>query len=386
MKILFLSSWYPSRGKHLGNFVQKHAEAIALQSEVAALFISSDSNCKTKYESEQSTINKVFTVNVYYKKVNHKVPLLSHGQRAWRYLHAHKIGWQIVKAQLGKVDIIHHNILYPAGIFALILKWLHGYKYIVSEHSTEYLPSNTKRFSLARRIGGYMIAKGASCITVVSENLKNAMLRHGLKSNYELVYNVVDTDLFLPRHTDKGKFKLIHISTFNDRHKNISGMLRAIGRLAQQRNDFECWLVGDGDLTPHIALSKELGIYNSAVFFDGIKTSAEIAQIMGSADCLFMFSNYENLPVVIVESLACGLPVLSSDVGGIAEHITESNGILVPAGDEDALLKGFNTMLDNLMEKKYDAMALRDYAVKNFSYLEVSKKFHHIYSQALNNV
>ena len=375
MKILFLSGWYPGRvNLYLGNFVQKHAEAVALQSDVAALFVCSDTNCKAKYEAEQKTINKVFTTTIYYKKVGHRIPLLSHVQRAWRYIYAHFLGWGMIKEKLGIVDIIHHNILYPAGVFALTLKRLYGYKYIVTEHSTEYLPSANARFSWVRMFAGKRIAKGAYCITVVSENLKKAMTDHGLKANYKVVYNVVDTNLFLPHKDNKGKFRLLHISTFNDRHKNISGMLRTIALLSKQRTDFECLFTGEGDAAPHIALSRELGIYNSTVSFEGPKITTEIAACMGRADCFFMFSNYENLPVVILEALACGVPVISSDVGGIAEHIHDDNGLLVPARDEDALLKAFNTMLDNLKAKKYKTEALRDYAIKNFSYESVCKK------------
>jgi glycosyltransferase involved in cell wall biosynthesis len=376
---------------HNGNFIQKHAEAVALQSEVAALFVCSDPACKTMYEVEQQVINNVFTVNVYYKKVNHKMPLLSQGQRAWRYLHAHFIGYRIAKKKLGGIDMVHHNILYPAGVFAWLLKTLHGYSYIITEHSTEYLPTNRKKFNWIRKTANHFITGKAACITVVSENLKKAMINRGIKADYKIVYNVVNTDLFIPdqnkeNKTAETKFKLIHISTLKDEQKNISGMLRTIARLSQQRHDFECWLIGEGDQNPHITLAKELGIYQSTTFFDGIKNTEDIAKIMKSADCLFMFSNYENLPVVIVEALACGVPVLSSDVGGIAEHIHEDNGLLVPAGDEEALLKAFNKMLDNLKENKYNREALRDYAVKNFSYVEVGKKFHHIYSEILHAV
>ena len=76
--ILFLSSWYPNRVlPTLGNFVQKHAEAVALHSNVIALFVCSDINCKKKIEITESTINNVLTINVYYKKINNTIPVIS---------------------------------------------------------------------------------------------------------------------------------------------------------------------------------------------------------------------------------------------------------------------------------------------------------------------
>lgn len=388
MKILFLSGWYPSRiHPQLGNFIEKHAEAVALQSEVVALYVCSDPDCVSKYEIIQNTVNNVFTVNVYYKKVSHRLPLLSQAQRAWRYMKAHFKGWRVLKKKVGKVDVVHLNILYPAGIFAFFLNRIYRYPLIITEHSTEYLPINTRPFTKSRIIANFYISRAARYITVVSKNLQNAMLSRGIQGRYKIVYNVVNTDLFVAG-TSKGnraKLKLIHISTLNDKHKNISGMLRTIAILASQRNDFECWFIGDGDTAPHIEYAKKLGIYNSIAFFDGTKTTAEVATIMKDADGFFMFSNYENLPCVIVEALACGLPVLSSDVGGISEHINASNGLLVKAGDEKALLNAFNNLIDNLKEKKYKPEDLRGYAVKHFSYKEVSKKFHEIYTAVLNH-
>ncbi len=340
------------------------------------------------YEVAESKINNVFTLNVYYKKVNHRLPLISHAQRARRYIMAHFEGWRIIKQKFGKPDIIHHNILYPAGVFALLLKWLYGYTYIVSDHSTEYLLSAGAKFSFVRKIAGPLIAKGAWCITTVSANLMNSMISKGIKAPYKIVNNVVNTHIFTPANSlpARKKHKLIHISTLAERQKNISGLLRTLARLAAQRNDFECLFIGEGDPANHIKLAKELGIYTTHVSFEAVKTTKAIAETMKNADALFLFSNYENMPVVVAEALACGIPVLSSNVGGINEHICEENGLLVPAGDEEALLKAFNTLLNNLAEKKYNAAALHDYAVKNFSYEEVSKKFHDIYSDALKHV
>ncbi len=386
LNILFLSSWYPNRlFPSLGNFVQKHAECVALKSNVAALFVFSDPNCKEKFEIVESTLNNVYTVNVYYRLPSHNFPVLFQLRRAFRYFRAHKKGLEIINSKFGKIDLVHHNILYRAGIIAWWLKKTQNLSYIITENWTGYLSSKKMKFGILQTSLSKMIARNASFITPVSKDLRDSMLRLGFNSNYEIVYNVVDTILFHPldNKSKERKIKLLHVSTLDDPHKNISGMLRVISELVKRRSDFEMLFVGEGDKTKHIKTATELGIYNSFVFFDGVKKTAEVADIMRNSDCFVMFSNYENLPCVIIEALASGLPIVSSTAGGIPEHITERMGFLVEPLDEKALLESINKAIDNIRSDKYNPKELSDYSKNNFSYEKVSEKFHELYYEVL---
>ena len=386
LNILFLSSWYPNRVlPTLGNFVQKHAEAVALRSNVTALFVCSDANIKEKYEIVETNTNGVHAINVYYKKVEHHFPFISHLQKANRYLNAHFKGLQVVKKRMGKIDLVHHNILYPAGIIAWYLKTFRGIPYIITENWTGYLPSKNTKIGWLQRSLSKMIARNAERITPVSKDLEDAMKHHGLDGEYEIIYNVMDTRLFYPLADKKvkDKIKIIHISTLDDAHKNISGMLRVTEKLSKLRNDFEIWFIGDGDSTPHIKTATDLNVLNKFAFFDGTKTTSEVAEIMRNADCFLLFSNYENLPCVMVEALASGIPVVSSTAGGIPEHISEKLGCLVKPRDEDALLLVIKTAIEHIKEGKYDPKELNKYAVDNFSYEKVGDRFLSLYQRIL---
>jgi glycosyltransferase involved in cell wall biosynthesis len=78
-----------------------------------------------------------------------------------------------------------------------------------------------------------------------------------------------------------------------------------------------------------------------------------------------------------VEALACGLPVISTRVGGISEHITPERGMLVERGDEDALESAIDTIASTIHQ--YDQAALRQYALERFSNEAVAMAFVGLY-------
>jgi glycosyltransferase involved in cell wall biosynthesis len=270
--------------------------------------------------------------------------------------------------------------LYPAGLIALMWNGVFSIPYLITEHSTEYH---------LRRTGNpfvnwlkKQIAKNASVITPVSHNLAQAMQAKGLKGKYEVINNVVNTSVFYPpAQKSHSKIVFLHISTMDDRQKNISGLLRTIAKLSAIETGFELQLIGDEEYRHHMEYAQTLGILNKTVFFHGTRTLNEIADSMRSSDCFVMFSNYENFPCVIAEAMTCGLPVISTNAGGIGEHINAERGLLVEAKNEDTLLKAFVEMIADIKSGKYNAESISSYAQQQFSYEQVASKFHSIYER-----
>lgn len=359
--------------------MQKHAECVAFYSNVAALHVRSDSEMSSVYDVVQETKNNVFTVNVYYKK-NNFLPGLSTIIKAQRYLKGHFIGYKIIKKHFGKPDLIHLNIINTAGIIALLWKFFFKIPYIITEHSTSFLDQNQYKKNTSHFFTK-ICAAYAERVCPVSEDLANAMKAKGMKGIYTVVPNVVDTQLFqIFGEKQNIKFQFIHISTLKEEQKNISGIIRTVAKLSLQRSDFELHIVHENENALEAkSLSKKFKILDEKIFFEGPKSTSGVAEILSKSDCLLLFSNYENLPCVIVESMACGIPVISTNVGGISEHVNASNGILIEPKDEEKLLNEMNEMMEK--SKKYSAVKIRKYAIENFSYEAVGKKFQEIYQQ-----
>ena len=371
--IVFLARWYPHRYDPMfGLFVQRHAEAAALYNDISVVYVHPDDNPVEKYEivNEQhgtDAIHRVSTIRIYYKKSKSKIINL------FRFFRANKLALK----HLPKPDIIHVHVLTRLGIIARWQKLVHGTPYIITEHWSRYLPGNDFNGFL-RKWATKIVVKHASVVTTVTENLANAMQKHGLKNpNYMVLPNVVDTNLFQIKPHDNAVPQIIHVSCFEDKSKNISGLLESLRLLKDKNVDYDAVLIGDGmdyEAMKQMAASMQL---NDRVTFTGMLQGNELVDVIASGDFLVLSSNYENMPVVILEAFACGLPVVSTNVGGIAEIVDESNGILVPPHDSEKLADAMRKMLQSF--KSYNANTLREGIIKKFSNDAVGKLLNDIY-------
>lgn len=350
MKVLFLSAWYPTeRDAMAGLFVQKHAEAVTEQGcDVRVLY--SD---KTGFGWAQDMCKK----------------------------------WRQLREEWGIPDIVQMNVLDKNGMIALWFKWRHKIPFIIVEHWSGYLLAN---FSFRGGWHGWLmkkIAKHASCILPVSQMLEDAMKKCGIKNEcWQQIHNVVDDFFYHPISPitispKGGKFRFLHVSCFDEKAKNIQGMLRAVRKVAKERQNFELILIGTGvDYQVDVDYARSLDFPEGTLHFIGEQTPYEVAQWMQQSDCFLLFSRYENAPVVLSECLSVGLPVISSNAGGILEMIDHECGILVPAQDEQALAQAMVQMLEN--RNTYHTDIIRKEGNK-YSYQNVGQQLLDIYQRTI---
>ena len=383
IKVLFISSWFPTRNNTTkGNFVEKHIQAVSELCETAVLHVVADQQMKHEVEISLSKHGEILYLIIYFKPIELKIPFISGIIKLNKYISLYFKGYKIISKGFGKPDIIHGNILFPVGIIAYLFKKFKKIPYVFTEHWTGYTQDDQNHAGKIELIFSRIIARNAKMIMPVSEHLKNSMINIGLKADYKVIPNVVNTEIFKPDNENIkfGIKKILHISTLIDEQKNFTGILNVISRLKKVRSDFELEVITDGDSEQYIKKVNELGL-QGIVNFSGLKTAEEIAEIMKLSSFLLLFSNYENLPCVIVEAFAAGLPVISTDVGGIKEHLNDKNGLLIPKGDESALFEAINKMLDS--HGKFNKHDIAEYAVENFSYFTIGSLYSAVYSNCL---
>lgn len=383
--IVFLARWYPHRYDPMfGLFVQRHAEAAALFNDITVIYCNeqramsnephahnSQPTTHSRFEIIRTKENNVDTIRVYYKKPKNKILSMI------RFYRANMKALKLCK----NIDMIHVHILTRLGVIALIQKYLHKTPYIITEHWSRYLPGNDFGGFL-RKFFTKIVVRNAKLVTTVTENLANAMKNHGLKNdNYVVLPNVVNLDMF---HINNGKgvshtpCKIIHISCFEDKSKNISGLLESLKIVEERGIDFQCTLIGEGmDFEMMKQKAESLQLINK-VSFTGLLEGQALADELSSGDFLVLSSNYENMPVVILEALASGLPVVSTDVGGIKEMIDETKGILVKPRDKEALAEAIIKMIETY--KNYDAIYLRNSVIEKYGHESVGRFLDSMYN------
>ena len=379
--IIFLARWYPHRYDPMfGLFVQRHAEAAALFNDITAVYCHAcerQQDNKTtrqqakKFEIVRTNENNVDTIRVYYKKPKNKI------QSLLRFYRANMMALKLCK----KPDLIHVHVLTRLGVIAWIQKISHKTPYIITEHWSRYLPGND--FSgFLRKTACKLVVRNAKTVTTVTENLATAMNNHGLKNdNYVVLPNVVNLDMFHinQKCTDAINHvpTIIHISCFEDKSKNISGLLESLKIIDDKGIDFQCKLIGEGmDLDLMKEKAKNLQLINK-VSFTGLLQGQALADELSSGDFLVLSSNYENMPVVILEALASGLPVVSTNVGGIKEMIDDTKGILVEPRNKEALAEAMIKMIET--HKNYDANYLRNSVIEKYGYESVGMFLSRLY-------
>lgn len=385
--VLFLPRWYPNRYDPMpGLFIRRHAVSVSAMCNVAVLYVHLvTGDQEEKFEISRSSDFGISEFTVYCRAGNSKLKMIVPVISTLSYIRAHFIGFGIIRKEWGSPDIVHVNVLTRLGVIALFYKWLTGIPYVITEHWTRYLPGMDSYSGWFRKLLSRMVVRNASAVMPVTENLKNAMIMHGLTNeNYRVIPNVVDTSLFVPDHSwePKAYTSILHVSCFDDRQKNISGILRVLKRLTEKRTDWHCTLVGEGiDFQKLVQYAESLGLKDDLVTFTGLKENEELAKLMRQADFQVLFSRYENFPVVIPESFACGVPFISTDVGGIAEYIHQDQGLLVKSEDENALLTAIDDMI--VRHSRYNRESIRQYAIDHFSNEVIGSQIAAVYGEVL---
>lgn len=379
---LWLTSWYPNRvDRSDGDFIQRHARAVALFCKVHVICVVKAQD-KLSDETESNKNGDLSEQIIYYSSPKTGIKLLDRflSQRKYKQCYRRAITAYIV-AQ-GKPDLVHVHVAMKAGLAALWIKKKWNIPYIVSEHWTGYYkqasPSVYDYNAIFKRMAT-TILKEAVLFLPVSKDLGETVKQNFVDISYKVIPNVVDTDLFYFKRAATDKFRFIHVSYLNYQ-KNPEGILKACSLLRQKEYDFELLMLGNkvGSLE---SIVQEDPLLINNVFFEDEVPYAEVAKKMQDSSALLLFSRFENLPCVVLEALCCGLPVISSNVGGIPEVINKENGILMESENVTQLAEAMKQLIDNYAG--YNREQIAGQAREQFSYETVGAQLLAVYNDVL---
>ena len=370
MLVVHIPSWFPIPEKPLnGNFIFRHIESLGDQ--VRSVILHHIHDGFTPETAHNAELFPVKTDNT--------------GKLA--LVRAYEAAFDELVRQYGRPDIIHLHVALPLGPVAVRLSRKHRIPLIVSEHWTGYLPINRPQLSLPTRLILRHTFRNATHITAVSQNLLDniaATVPAAARKPKTVVGNVVDTELFSlsDNNLQDSKKRILHVSTIENKAKNIMGILRAVKAVSAQRTDFELNIVHDYANEEAVQFVRDNGL-ESIVHFLGRKTPAEIAALLRQSDFFLLFSNYENQPCVLLESFCTGTPVITTPVGGILEIADAKNAVIVTPKDETQLAEKVNFMLDHAND--YQPAVIRDQALAICSPDVVGNKWLEVYRLTIDH-
>jgi len=212
---------------------------------------------------------------------------------------------------------------------AILVSKLYGKKILLNYHSGE-AEDHLRRWPRSTRSMLKLVDK----IVVPSEYLFRVFTQFGFETL--VIFNIIDLDKFEFR--ERTTLRPSFLSNRNlEAHYGVDDLLRAFAYIQREIPDALLTVVGDGSQRSSLEnLARELHLANTN--FTGRVEHDEINRHYSAADIYLNASRIDNQPLSILEAFTCGLPVVTTDAGGIPDMVTdEITGFLVPVADYESL-------------------------------------------------
>ena len=245
-----------------------------------------------------------------------------------------------------------------------------------------HIPGYPKAASLKEKIYRLLFysfikydSKKSKAVRVMNSQIAEKLANLGIpESKIKLIPAIyIDLDIFRPMNLEK-KYDLIFVGRLA-KNKGIYLLLEAASKLKIQNSNFKMLVIGNGPLRKKLeVISKKLGLKDNIVFHGWAKDSHEVARLLNQSKILVMPSYNEGGPRVVVEAMACGLPILATPVGIVADIIKDGQlGQLIDWDAEDIAKKASYFFVKESIQK-YSESAIeiatrfeKKSAIKNYA-------------------
>ncbi|PSQ70862.1 MAG: N-acetyl-alpha-D-glucosaminyl L-malate synthase BshA [Bacteroidetes bacterium QH_9_67_14] len=225
-------------------------------------------------------------------------------------------------------------------------------------------------------------------VTAVSEYLRQETKKHfDIGCDIEVIPNFIDTERFQRAEKDhfkqalcpEGEKVLVHVSNFREA-KRAPEVVEVFSRLRAEGFDLKLLLVGDGpERTATQRLARERGVHDDVRF---LGKQEPVEEILSIADVFLMPSGSETFGLAALEAMACGVPVVASNIGGLPELVVDGEtGYLCPLGDVEAFTERAARLLGSEEHQSEMAAAARRRAVEVFDIDKVVPRYEDYYER-----
>ncbi len=379
MRVLVVPKWYPSPARPVhGIFCQE--QALALRGAHDVVVLASEAVRRPGFpvfkllDEREGALR---TIRIRYRRpaIRAAAMLCQMVGMLWALWRLRRAGW--------RPEIVHAHV-YSAGLPALLLARLSGASLVITEHFTGF---GRGLITGSDRLTALAAFRGADLVAPVSRELAARVAELAPRTRIEVVPNVVDTASFHPApeppQTVTGRpLELLSVAALTAK-KGHRDLLRALASLDPQPG-FRLTLAGGGELEGELRQeAQRLGLEGSVRFIGAVGKS-RVAELMRDADLFVLASLHENLPCVLLEAMASGLPIVATAVGGVPELIDERVGVLCLPGNPPALAAAITTTAARLSAFRPDEMAAS--ARERFGYGPFTRRWSELYAALRSSV
>jgi glycosyltransferase involved in cell wall biosynthesis len=286
--------------------------------------------------------------------------------------------------KLKDMDIIHVQRPIPNGLGALFLKIFYKIQYINTIHGEEVYLSKKYHTTPILKL---LVNQSFKTSTNSSATLKSC-LDSGLKrEKLEVIPFGVDTNFFKPMNIKKAEdiFQILTVGYLIER-KGFKYLIKSIKEVLKEHNNVRLKIVGSGPLEKKIKkLIKELKLEKNIEIIQNVSDD-KLLELYNSSDLFVLPSivdsqgNTEGLGVVLLEAMACKLPVIGSNIGGITDIIQDHRtGLLVHQKDIFDLSKAITCLIKDINLRKKLAINGYNHVRVNFSWEKIAESYLKVY-------
>jgi glycosyltransferase involved in cell wall biosynthesis len=376
LRLLFVAEYYPFFAARLLREIAKRL--VAKGCEVTILTSNYHWNAGGSNETENGI--RVTRFNVLPVNISSTIVLLPHPREIKRIR-------DVLRREIGHTDIIHFetghgslNIL--ASILLDSFSNKHQRTLVYTSHG---IPAGYDSFFLnsasliANRVIRHLIIEKCRLVTTIAKRDLEYWVARGV-SRDKIVYipNGVDTGIFLESSDLRDKYRkqlgfdsedfvILFLAQFR-RAKGLNVLMAAIPEIVSRVPNAKFLLVGSGPMVPDVqAFIERLNLHNSVKLCSRYVLDEELPGLYNASDVYLLPSHVEGMPLSLMEAMACGKPVVATNVGDTRFLVKNGiNGFLIPPNNSQAVVRGIaelsgrpelrNAMGDNNMEEmsRYD--------------------------------
>ncbi len=310
---------------------------------------------------------------------------------------------KIIKiARDSKLDLIHSHYAIPHAMSAYMAREITGIPYVVTLHGSDV---HTLGIDPAYMPVVKHTVEQANGVTAVSEFLKKkAQNELGIERDITVIPNFIDVESFVPRagfklivesgcvsvrkneeakEIDPDVRVLLHASNFR-KVKRVVELIEIMRIVVDHYPKTKLVIAGDGPTRIDVERRIEALDLCDNVHLLGIKSN--IQDIMCSADMFLLNSTLEGMPLVLLESMSCGLPVITTPAGGIPELVRPGkDGIVTEGYEEDEYAQAVIEIIEDDKLRRRMAVSGRKRVTDSFSIEKVVPMYEKVFEDAMSN-